>query len=86
MAKESPIFLERFSLVDNPSEYYNIVAFLDLFEFLFALNKKNMIDSDVWFRWRGLVKTVMTIPKFKSIWNKTNDIHSVEFKKFMNSL
>ncbi len=31
MAKESPIFLERFSLVDNPSEYYNIVAFLDLF-------------------------------------------------------
>ena len=39
MAKESRIFLERFSLVDNPNEYYNIVTFLDLFKFLFAFNK-----------------------------------------------
>jgi hypothetical protein len=86
MAKESPIFLERFSLVDNPGEYYNIIAFLDLFEFLFTLNKRNMIDTDVWFRWRGLVKTIMTIPKFKRVWEKTNSIHSDEFRSFMNSL
>jgi hypothetical protein len=40
MAKESPIFEERFSLVDISDEYYAIVAFLDLFEFLFHLIKE----------------------------------------------
>ena len=40
MAKESPIFVERFSLVNSPDEYYTIVAFLDLFEFLFHLIKE----------------------------------------------
>ncbi len=40
MAKESPVFKERFSSVDSPDEYYIIVAFLDLFEYLFALDKK----------------------------------------------
>ena len=86
MAKESPIFVERFSLVDSPDEYYIIVAFLDLFEFLFSLNKRDMIDSDVWFRWRGLAKTIMTLPKFKKVWDKTNNVHSAEFRNFMNSL
>jgi len=86
MAKDSPVFVERFSLVDSPDEYYNIVAFLDLFEFLFSLNKRDMIDSDVWFRWRGLAKTIMTIPKFNKVWDKTEHIHSVEFRNFMNSL
>ncbi|MDN5845971.1 MAG: hypothetical protein L0H53_06825 [Candidatus Nitrosocosmicus sp.] len=86
MAKESPIFVERFSLVDSPNEYYIIVAFLDLFEFLFALNKRKMIDSNIWFRWTGLAEKIMTIPKFKRIWDKTNPIHSVEFRNFMNFL
>ncbi|MGB7632897.1 MAG: hypothetical protein WBL68_04175 [Nitrososphaeraceae archaeon] len=40
MAEESPIFAERFTVVDRPDEYYIIVAFLDLFEFLFRLNKR----------------------------------------------
>src|SRR5919106_6462625 len=31
MAKESPIFAERFAVVDTPYEYYTIVEFLDLF-------------------------------------------------------
>ena len=86
MAKESPVFAERFSLVSSPDEYYIIVAFLDLFEFLFALNKRDVIDTDVWFRWEGLAKTIMTIPKFKRVWDKTNPIHSDEFRNFMNSL
>ena len=86
MAEESPVFKERFSSVDSPDEYYTIVAFLDLFEYLFALDKKNMIETDVWFRWRGLAKTIMTIPKFNKVWDKTNHIHSVEFRNFMNSL
>ena len=86
MVKESPIFVERCSLVSSPDEYYIIVAFLDLFEFLFAINKRDVIDTDVWFRWEGLAKTIMTIPKFKRVWDKTNPIHSDEFRNFMNSL
>jgi hypothetical protein len=67
MAKESPIFAERFSVVDSPEEYYTIVAFLDLFEFLFRLNKRDMIDTEIWSRWKGLAETIMTIPKFKRV-------------------
>lgn len=37
--KESPSFTERFVLVEKPEEYYVLLAFLDLIEFLFRLNK-----------------------------------------------
>jgi hypothetical protein len=86
MAKESPIFAERFTVVDSPDEYYIIVAFLDLFEFLFRLNKRDMIDTEIWSRWKGLAKTIMTIPKFKRIWEKTKDVHAHEFREFVDSL
>jgi hypothetical protein len=86
MAKESPIFAERFTAVDSPDEYYIIVAFLDLFEFLFRLNKRDMIDTEIWSRWKGLAKTIMTIPKFRRIWEKTKDVHAHEFREFVNSL
>jgi hypothetical protein len=86
MAKESPIFAERFIAVDSPDEYYVIVAFLDLFEFLFRLNKRDMIDTEIWSRWKGLAKTIMTIPKFKRVWEKTKDVHANEFRDFIDSL
>lgn len=86
MAKESPIFIERFEAVDTADEYYVIVAFLDLLELLFRLNKKNMIDTEIWSRWKGLAKTIMTIPKFKRVWEKTKDVHANEFKDFIDSL
>jgi hypothetical protein len=86
MAKESPIFAERFSVVDSPEEYYIVVAFIDLFEFLFRLNKRDMIDTEIWSRWKGLAETIMTIPKFKSVWEKTKDIHASEFRHFLDSL
>jgi hypothetical protein len=86
MAKESPIFAERFTLVDSPDEYYVIVAFLDLFEFFFRLNKRDMIDNEIWSRWKGLAETIMTIPKFKRVWEKTKDVHATEFKDFIDSL
>jgi hypothetical protein len=35
IAKESPVFAKRFSLVSEPKEYYTIIAFLDIIEFLF---------------------------------------------------
>lgn len=86
MAKESPIFAERFAVVDSPDEYYIIVAFLDLFELLFRLNKRDMIDTEIWSRWKGLAKTIMTIPKFKRVWEKTKGVHANEFRDFIDSL
>jgi hypothetical protein len=86
MAKESPIFAERFTLVNTPEEYYTIMAFLDLIEFLFRLNKAKMVDTEVWSRWKILARTILTIPKFKNVWAKTKDIHSSEFRDFIDSL
>jgi hypothetical protein len=65
MAKESPVFVEHFGLVDTPEEYYTIMAFVDLIEFLFRLNKAKMVDAEVWSRWKLFAKTMLTIPKFK---------------------
>jgi len=67
MAKESPIFAERFALVNTPEEYYTIMAFLDLIEFLFRLNKGKMVDMEVWSRWKILARTIFTIPKFRNV-------------------
>ena len=87
MANESPIFKERFALVDSPSEYYTIVSFLDLFEYVFRLKKMEMIDLMVWKRWKVLTETIMTIPKVKSIWTKTRESHpDKEFREFIDSL
>ena len=86
MAEESPIFVERFALVSTPQEYYTIMALLDLIEFLFRLNKAKMVDIEVWSRWKVLARTMLTIPKFKNVWAKTKDIHSSEFRDFIDSL
>jgi hypothetical protein len=86
MAQDSPLFLERFKLVDNPDEYYIIVAFLDLFEFLHSMNKSKMIDSDLWFRPEEMMKSIMTIPKFKKIWDETKNSHEINFVKYVDSV
>lgn len=86
MAKESTFFAERFGLVDSPQEYYTVVAFLDLFEFLFRLNKTKTMDPELWLRWKELAKMIMTIPKFKRIWDKTKQVHTAEFTEFIDSL
>src|SRR5215831_747634 len=44
MAKESSIFADRFAVVDTPQEYYTVMSFIDLIEFLYGLKKTNMID------------------------------------------
>ncbi|MGI0047721.1 MAG: hypothetical protein ACREBB_11130 [Nitrosotalea sp.] len=85
MAKESPAFAERFSLVDNPDEYYTAVAFLDLFEFLYLMNKAKTIEFGIWSRWQELTKTMMTIPKFKKVWEKTKQAHMKDFVDFLDS-
>ena len=86
MAKQSPIFTERFSVVDSPEEYYISVAFLDLFEFMFRLHKTKLIDSELWKRWNNLSQLLLTIPKFKKVWETTKQSHTLEFIKFFDSL
>lgn len=86
MAKESPVFAEHFGLVDTPEEYYTVMAFVDLIEFLFRLNNAKMVDAEIWSRWKLFSKTIFTIPKFKKVWVKTKDIHSIEFRDFIDSL
>jgi hypothetical protein len=87
MASESDVFMERFALVDSPSEYYTIVSFLDLFEYVFRLNETQMIDEIVWKRWTVLTETIMTIPKFRTIWIKTKESHpDKNFGEFIDSL
>ena len=86
MAKESRVFAERFSIVDTPDEYYTAVAFLDLFEFLYLMNKTKTIESGLWSRWQELTKTLMTIPKFKKVWGKTKQVHMKDFADFIDSL
>jgi hypothetical protein len=72
MAKESPLYEERLALVDTPDEYYIIVAFIDLFEFIFRLYKTKMIDEKLWFRWKALATAMNTMPKFAApLWNRT---------------
>ena len=86
MAKESAVFMECFALVDSPSEYYTIVSFLDLFEYVFRLNEMQMIDEVVWKRWKVFIETIMTIPKFRIIWDKTKELRPDKgFEEFIDS-
>ena len=56
MTNESEAFRELLALVDGPSEYYTIVSFLDLFEYVFRLNEMQTIDKIVWKRWKVLME------------------------------
>ncbi|MGI9011290.1 MAG: hypothetical protein ACR2F1_08900 [Nitrososphaeraceae archaeon] len=84
IAKDSPVFAKRFSLVNEPKEYYTIIAFLDIIEFLFRLYKTDMIDNELWYRWKNFAQIIMTIPKFKAVWNQTKDVHTKEFIQFID--
>jgi hypothetical protein len=88
MAADSPIYAERFAIVGgNPSEYYTIMAFLDLFEYVFHLKGEKIIHDVVWNRWQALMETTMTIPKFRIVWEKTKHSHTNDqFKRFIDSL
>jgi hypothetical protein len=86
MAKENPLFAERLALVDNPDEYYTVVAYIDLIEFLFHQYNTKMMDTKFWPRWEALAKTLIGIPKFKKVWDKTKHVHNLDFIRFMDSL
>jgi hypothetical protein len=86
MAKENPLFAERLALVDNPDEYYTVVAYIDLIEFLFHQYNTKMMDTKFWPKWEALAKTLIGIPKFKKVWDKTKHVHNLDFIQFMDSL
>ncbi len=86
MAFESPVFAKRFSTVKKPEQYYIIVALLDIFEFLFRLQKTNTVDQNLWYRWINLAKMLRTIPKFEQVWQQTKESHTVEFTRFFESI
>jgi hypothetical protein len=85
MAKESSLYADRFKLVE-PNEYYTIISLIDTIEFIYRINKKKMIDKELWKRWENHAKGMMTIPKFKKIWLVTKEFHTPDFVNFMDAL
>ena len=86
MAKESSLYAERFKLVEEPKEYYTIISLIDTIEFIYRINKKKMIDKELWQRWENHAKSMMTIPKFRKVWSATREFHTRDFVNFMDGL
>ena len=86
MAKESSLYAERFKLVEEPKEYYTIISLIDTIEFIYRINKKKMIDKELWQRWENHAKSMMTIPKFRKVWSATRESHTRDFVNFMDGL
>jgi acetyl esterase/lipase len=40
-----------------------------MLEFIFRLYRTKMIDAELWSRWKATAKSMMTIPKFKKVWD-----------------
>ena len=51
-----------------------------------GLYKTKMLDKELWDKWKVSAKSTMNIPKIKKVWDKTKDIHTHEFVKFVESL
>jgi hypothetical protein len=86
MSQESPVVSQYYSLAGSPRQYYIIIQSFDMFEYLFRLYKTKMIDAEQWLRWGASAKSMITIPKFKKVWDKTKDGRSYEFTKLIDSL
>jgi hypothetical protein len=86
MAKENEMFAKRLALVDTPDQYYTVIAYLDLIEFLFHLYKTKMMETKLWPRWKELAKTLLDLPKFRRVWDETKYVHNSDFVEFMDSL
>jgi acetyl esterase/lipase len=40
-----------------------------MLEFIFRLYRTKMIDAELWSRWKATAKSMMTILKFKKVWD-----------------
>ena len=85
MSQESPTVSKYHSLVDSPQQYYVIIQCFDMLEFIFRLYRTKMIDKELWLRWEATAKSMMTIPKFKKVWDKTKDSRSHHFRELVDS-
>ena len=56
-----------------------------MFEYIFRLYKTKMIDEEQWLRWEATAKSMITIPKFKKVWDKTKGSRSNEFVTLIDS-
>src|ERR687887_111542 len=86
MSQESPVVSKYYSLVESPQQYYVIIQSFDMLEFIFRLYSTKMIDAELWSRWESTAKSMMTIPKFKRVWDKTKDSRSHEFRELVDLL
>ena len=85
MSQESPTVSKYYSLVYSPQQYYVIIQCFDMLEFIFRLYRTKMIDKELWLRWEATAKSMMTIPKFKKVWDKTKDSRSHHFRELVDS-
>ena len=83
---EETHFSKRFALVESPEQFYILRACMDLYEFLFRLYKGGMIDEQFWVRWASAIKAMKSISKFLAIWNKTKNVRTSNFVKFVDSI
>jgi hypothetical protein len=86
MSQESPVISKYYSLVDSPQQYYVIVQALDTMDLIFHLYRMKRIDKELWLRSEATCKAVMTIPKFKRVWDKIRDTRSPEFRELVDSV
>ena len=86
MSQESPVVSKYYSLVDSPQQYYVIIQCFDMLEFIFRLYSTKMVDKELWLRWEATAKSMMTIPKFMKVWDKTKDSRSHEFRELVDLL
>lgn len=86
MSQESPVVSKYYSLVDNPQQYYVIIQCFDMLEFIFRLYRTKMIDKELWLRWEATAKSMMTIPKFMKVWDKTKAGRSHHFRELIDLL
>ena len=83
MSQESPVVSQYYSFTGSPRQYYIITQTFDMFEYIFRLYKTKMIDEEQ--SLRSTAKSIITIPKFKKVWDKTKDSRSHEFIKLIDS-
>src|SRR5919108_444943 len=64
------VIITRFP--ENMGEYYTVVAYLDLIEFLFYLHKTKTMDTKLWTRWKALAETPVGMPNLEKFGTRQN--------------
>lgn len=65
-AKESSVML-RDSSCRGTNRVYIIILLINNIEFINTINKKKIIDKELWQKWENYAISMMTIPTFRKI-------------------